>query len=240
MSEHNGNENNASSNTEEDKLKTILESDSTTIDDFVKGVKSGLFDEDYVYAFEDISHRFADRIAPKDNAEERDQLLELQRKAAIAGDIDEMKRLTDELVKLSISSKNSSSNVMIKLEGVPESEIVQALGPLFKKVVDDVLVSYLKSHHNYALKPRRGAAKAQKQASDNEVIHFTYEKQDYSYTTGKGPLGKEVTPIAEAHAERTGNPDDKKKAKFTEDLKAGKVKGAKYIQKNDTSAESDE
>lgn len=217
-------------NTEEQQREAVFSDTKANLKDFVKLANAKILDDGFVLALEDIADSFAKKIAPPDDS---DELIDVQNQitAAIkAGKHDDALSLNEKLLDLIRRKKSSGSSVRDRLQGVSDAEILQAFGPLFLDLVEKTLVEYIKGHPTAVLKikrPRRAGTSGEPAAAA-EVVTFMKGKQEYSFNAGGKRFNAEIKPFAEAHAKATGNPDDAKKAKFVEDLKAGKVKGLVY------------
>jgi len=228
-------ETNEAANTEQNRVQAVIEDNNASIQDFVNLSKDGLFDTNFVNLLQDIADKVAMKMEPKNYDAE---IAKLQTELLATKELDKRFGIMEEITNLMKEQQNQGSDIRNRLSGVPFHEIAVAYAKDIEALVDSVVIEQLKKGQNVVMKTKRGtkAATGTKTPSTSESITFTYENKEYVAKVGKGPMGKDLKPIAEAYAKESKNPDNAQKANFIEALKAGKIKGAKITETKGTNA----
>ncbi len=226
---------NDAANTDLNRIQALIDKPNASIDDFVEIKDAGLYDAEFLTVLEDIAHNVAAKMEPKNYDAEIESL---QKELLATKDVAKRFGIMEEITNLMKEQQNQGSDIRNRLAGVPFHEIAVAYAKDIEALVDSVIIEQLKKGFNVVLKHKRGpktAGKA-KTSTASETITFTYDNKEYVAKVGKGPMGKDLKPIAEAYAKESKNPDNAQKANFIEALKAGKVKGAKITETKGTNA----
>lgn len=219
--------NEASANTELNRVKGVQEKENATIADYSELAQAGLYDKGFVYLLEDVSKDIATMMEPKNYDAE---IGSLQTELLATKDLTKRFGIMEAITKLMNEQAAQGSEIRTKLEGVPFHEIAVAYAGDIQALIETVMVDHLKRGQSTVVKSKRlpkDGSTATSTAGPTENITFEVKGVSYTVKAGKGRLNSEILVIAEEHAKAVKDPEAQKKPVFIQALKDGKVKGAK-------------
>lgn len=220
--------NEASANTELNRVKGVQEKENATIADYSELAQAGLYDKGFVYLLEDVSKDIATLMEPKNYDAE---IGSLQTELLATKDLTKRFGIMEAITKLMNEQAAQGSEIRTKLEGVPFHEIAVAYAGDIQALIETVMVDHLKRGQSTVVKskrlPKDGTVKAASTAGPVENITFEVKGVTHTIKAGKGRLTTEIAAVAEEHAKAVKDPEAVKKPNFIAALKDGKVKGAK-------------
>lgn len=219
--------NEASANTELNRVKGVQEKENATIADYTELAQAGLYDKGFVYLLEDVSKDIATLMEPKNYDAE---IGSLQTELLATKDLTKRFGIMEAITKLMNEQAAQGSEIRTKLEGVPFHEIAVAYAGDIQALIETVMVDHLKRGQSTVVKSKRlpkDGSTATSTAGPTENITFEVKGVSYTVKAGKGRLNSEILVIAEEHAKAVKDPEAQKKPVFIQALKDGKVKGAK-------------